>query len=165
MKKIRNTLIFLFTITGISAYPQSPEIIKIRDLQEILNSDNDTLYIINFWATWCMPCVKELPCFEKINKEKINKKVKVVLISLDFKRHLNNSVIPLLVKQKIKSEVFLLDEPDHNSWINIIDESWQGSIPATLFFQNKARFKAFYEKSFTCTELDEILNNIQNKLQ
>ena len=40
-------------------------------LQPFLNQKNDTLYVINFWATWCVPCVKELPIFEKINNENI----------------------------------------------------------------------------------------------
>src|SRR5690606_6809447 len=45
---------------------------------------NDSIYVINFWATWCKPCIKELPAFEKIASEYADKKVKVLLVSLDF---------------------------------------------------------------------------------
>ena len=59
--------------------------IKTAQLEQWLNADTDTVYVLNFWATWCGPCVAELPEFEKLNEKYAAQKVKVVLISTDFK--------------------------------------------------------------------------------
>ena len=53
---------------------------NFNDLEKALVKENDTLYVINFWATWCAPCVKELPHFESYNNENSNKKIKVILV-------------------------------------------------------------------------------------
>lgn len=126
--------------------------------EALLQKNNDTTYIVNFWATWCKPCVKEMPYFEKIGSEYADDKVKVVFVSLDFPDRLEPLVIPFIEKNKIASEVVLLDDADANSWIPKVSEKWQGAIPATLMFNNKKR--AFYERSFTFEELKKEVQSI-----
>ena len=87
---------------------------------------------MNFWATWCAPCVKELPYFEKLNQE--NPNVKVILVSLDFEKQVENKLIPFLKKKKIISTSIYLADKDYNSWLPKIDKNWSGSIPATVIF-------------------------------
>ena len=116
---------------------------------------NDSIYVINFWATWCKPCIKELPAFEKIASDYAGKKVKVLLVSLDFPDKIENQVIPFINKNNIKSEVVLLDDADANSWIPRISPEWSGAIPATVIY-NKGNRK-FYEQSFTFEELENEL--------
>ena len=105
---------------------------------------NDTLYIVNFWATWCKPCVAELPEFERIHTEYLGKPVKVILVSIDFREDLNTKLVPFLKKNKYTAEVVLLDEVDGNKFINKIDSTWTGAIPATLMRQGGK--KKFLEK-------------------
>jgi thiol-disulfide isomerase/thioredoxin len=121
------------------------------ELNTFLTKDNDTTYVVNFWATWCKPCVKELPAFEKVNADLADKKVKVILVSIDFPEKLETQVIPFIDKNEIKSQVFLLDDPDANSWIPRVSKKWSGAIPATLIYSNSTR--QFYERSFTYEEL------------
>jgi thiol-disulfide isomerase/thioredoxin len=116
-----------------------------------LQQKNDTIYIVNFWATWCKPCIEELPAFEKINQEFSEEKVKVVLTSLDFPERLEKQVIPFIKKYDLRSEVVLLDDPDANSWIPKVSEEWSGAIPATIIYNQQER--VFYERSFTYDEL------------
>lgn len=123
-----------------------------------LQQKNDTTYIINFWATWCKPCITELPAFEKINDQYSEQKVKVVLASLDFPDKLEKQVIPFLKKHNLKSEVVLLDDPDANSWIPMVSDEWSGAIPATLIYNQKER--KFYEGSFTYEKLNFELTSI-----
>lgn len=123
-----------------------------------LQQKNDTTYIINFWATWCKPCVKELPAFEKINAQYSGQKVKVVLASLDFPDRIEKQVIPFIEKHNLKSEVVLLDDPDANSWIPKVSEEWSGAIPATIIYNQQER--KFYEASFTYEELQTELLSI-----
>ena len=104
-------------------------------LSVLLNKNNDTTYVVNFWATWCKPCIKELPAFEKLNADYATQKVKVLLVSLDFPEKLESQVIPFIEKQNIKSEVVLLDDADANSWIPKVSPEWSGAIPATLIYK------------------------------
>lgn len=125
-------------------------------LEKAVLSDNNTTYVVNFWATWCAPCVKELPHFEQLNSE--NKKVKVVLVSLDFKNQYEAKLLPFLKKKAIKSEVVLLTDKDYNTWLPAVDKDWSGSIPATLIIKNGK--KVFVEKMFTSyEELNEYVNS------
>ena len=130
------------------------------ELNSLLTKENDTVYVVNFWATWCKPCVKELPAFEKLNAEYSEKKVKVLLVSLDFPDKLETNVIPFINKNSIHSQVVLLDDGDANSWISKVSEKWSGAIPATLIYNSSKR--DFYEYSFTFEELETELNNFIN---
>jgi len=135
------------------------KLLKLDDLDKRIANGKDTTYVINFWATWCSPCVAELPNFEKLRLANLKKPVKVLLISLDFKSKLQKEVIPFVEKNKINAEVFLLNEPDQQQYIERIDKRWSGAIPATLFVNKNTR--RFYEKEFTETELKNTLLNLK----
>ncbi|GEQ87281.1 hypothetical protein ULMS_27890 [Patiriisocius marinistellae] len=124
---------------------------NFEELSRFLTKQNDTTYVINFWATWCKPCIAELPAFEKLNAEAASRKVKVLLVSLDFPEKVENQVIPFLDRNGIKSDVILLDDADANSWIPKVDSTWSGAIPATLIYKKNTR--KFYEQSFNYEEL------------
>jgi thiol-disulfide isomerase/thioredoxin len=132
---------------------------KYSTLEKEILSDKNTIYVVNFWATWCGPCVKELPHFEQLNSE--NKNMKVVLVSLDFKNQFESKLLPFLKKKSIKSEVVFLADTDYNTWLPTVDKDWSGSIPATLIIKNGK--KVFVEKMFSSyQELNEYVNKIIN---
>jgi thiol-disulfide isomerase/thioredoxin len=108
---------------------------------------------VNFWATWCKPCVKELPAFEKLNEVYANDKVKVLLVSLDFIKHFETKVKPFVAEKNLKSDVILLNDPRSNQWIDKVSKEWSGAIPATVIYRGKDRL--FYEGSFTYEELEK----------
>ncbi len=134
---------------------ESIEIVNYHQLLHFLEKKDDKIHVINFWATWCKPCVKELPVFEKLYAEYGNKNVEVILISLDFPDQIESKLIPFIKKRNLKSKVIVLDDPDQNRWINEIDETWSGSIPATLIYTKEK--KSFYEQSFDYTLLSNEL--------
>ncbi len=141
-----------------SAYSQQVRLININELNKRVENGKDTTFIVNFWATWCAPCIKELPNFEKLNREYKADKLKILLVSVDFKSQQNTEVLSFIKKQKIRNEVFLLNETDQQAYINRIDISWSGSIPATLFIKKNAR--KFVEKELSYIELlTEYKNN------
>ena len=121
-------------------------------LKPLINKEDDKVHVVNFWATWCAPCVKELPYFETINEKYDNDKVEVILVSLDFPKHYETKLRPFIKAQDLKSEVVALDDVDQNMWIPDINENWSGAIPATIIY-NKDKRK-FYEGSFTYEELE-----------
>lgn len=120
---------------------------NLEQFQQRVLQDNDTLYVVNFWATWCGPCVKELPHFKALNEELSKKPIKFIMMSLDAQANLpllNN----FLQKKKVNIETHLFAAGDPNIWINQLEPSWQGSIPATFLYQ-KGRKLSFKESYFS----------------
>ncbi len=121
------------------------KIIKFEDLRKMINHVSDTTLVVHFWATWCKPCVEELPNFEKLSREFSPKKIRFVMVSMDFPKDIKERVIPFVTKNNINSEVVLLDEPDYNAWIDDVDKEWSGTIPATLILNLTMRKRIFFE--------------------
>jgi len=130
------------------------------ELKPLLEKNDGKTYIVNFWATWCAPCVKELPYFEKIKKEYDDKNVEVLLVSLDFPKQVEKKLIPFINKRKLNSKVVLLDDINEDVWIKSIDENWSGAIPATLIYNKNKR--KFYEHSFDYETLEKELQTFIN---
>lgn len=142
---------FLFLTFSAAGYSQNVKLMNIDELNERIRNGKDSTYVVNFWATWCAPCIKELPHFEKLNAEYKSEKLAVLLISVDFKSKLTSAVIPFVKKKNMKSEVFLLNESNPQEYIDRIDKGWSGSIPATLFIKGDKR--NFIESEFTYEQL------------
>jgi len=134
--------------------------LSFDELSSYLHQDNDTTYVVNFWATWCGPCVKELPHFEELNQSMADKKVKVILVSLDFPQHFESALLPFVKRKDLKSKVLFLNDGKANVWIPKVDPEWTGAIPATLIYNSKKR--KFYEQSFTKKELQEAVKTMVN---
>lgn len=135
---------------------------KFDDLEKALVKENDTLYVINFWATWCAPCVKELPYFEAYNNENTTKKIKVILVSLDFSKQIDSHFKPFLKKKNYNTEVVLLNDKGYNSWLPKVNPDWSGSIPATWLISGKRRL--FAERDFKSLEdLKKHVNSFINQ--
>jgi thiol-disulfide isomerase/thioredoxin len=165
MKKILFTLLIVSFISCKSdktSKEKSNEIsIKsytYETLEPLLNKDDDKTYVINFWATWCKPCVEELPVFEKINANYKDKNVEVILVSLDFPNQIETRLIPFIKEHNLKSNVILMADVDQNKWIPKISEKWSGAIPATLIYNKNSR--KFYEQSFSYDLLEKELKEI-----
>jgi len=167
----RLMLLFALIASTLGSAQQSSDPIKTYQSEEItvksynfdrfeqyLNRTTDTTYVINFWATWCTPCIKELPHFEKLNALYRERNVKVLLVSMDMPRQVQDRLIPFIRKKQLKSEVILLDDPDANSWIEKVDPSWSGAIPATVIYNRSNR--KFYEQSFTYEQLETEINQL-----
>ncbi|MFC0780207.1 redoxin domain-containing protein [Flavobacterium sp. HJSW_4] len=146
--KISFLLFLLFSVKG---YNQNVKLLTINQLNERIKNGKDSTYVVNFWATWCAPCIKELPHFEKLGAEHKSEKLAVLLVSLDFKSKLASNVVPFVKRKNLKNEVFLLNESSPQEFIDRIDPSWSGSIPATLFIKNDKR--KFVESEFTYEQL------------
>lgn len=149
--------VFLFAAFGLSS--QNVSVYKIGDLLKRIHNNSDTVYVVNFWATWCKPCVAELPEFEQFNVEQKNNKVKVLLVSMDFKEDIQTKLVPFLKKNSYSAEVVLLDELNGNSFINQVSKEWTGAIPATLVTTKNNR-SVFFEKKLTKAMLSEAVENV-----
>jgi len=143
-------IVFLIAFLNLSVLGQSQSVkipvVNFDTLSHLLSQHSDTTYVTNFWATWCKPCVSELPYFEQVHTKYKDQPVKVVLVSLDFVSQLDEKLAPFLERHDIKSSIMVLDEPDANSWIDKIHPDWTGALPATILYRND--HKQFHEGSF-----------------
>jgi len=142
------------TITNVN---QDIPVYDFNQFEPLIYTESDKTYLINFWAMWCAPCVKELPYIEQFAAK--HPDVEVILVSLDFPKDIETKLNLFLKEKNISSKVVLLDDPDSNTWIDKIDPNWSGAIPFTIMFNKDERL--FYERSFE--NLEDLENQI-NKL-
>ena len=128
-----------FCMVNHQLYAQNIEIITFKNLQQLLFNQSDTTYVVNFMSSWCKPCIKELPEFIKLTNDTKHKKIKVLFVSLDVKKNMNESIKPIATKFKI-NPIYLLDESNPNNWVDKLDKNWNGEIPTT-FIIKKGKIK------------------------
>ena len=154
MKKLV-CLSVLFISFHLSA--QDVEVVKFSDLQKKMLYTEAPLTIFNFWATWCGPCIKELPYFDEFSS---HKDVKIYLVSIDFPNELEK-VKKFVSKRSFKSDVLFLNEKDPDTYMPKVSQEWSGAIPATLFVTELGK-TYFHEKAFTKEELEKTINKYLN---
>ncbi len=160
MMRYRIAIILCCFLILANSNAQSVKAIDRDALKALTYKMNDTTYVLNFWATWCSPCVKEIGYFEELHRKSKSAYVKVILVSLDFPNQLDRRVIPFLKEKEITADVLLMTDLDYNSWIDQIDPGWTGAIPATLIYNKDAR--VFLEQELTRDELFNHVTQIQN---
>lgn len=141
-------------------FGQSADLIRLSQLQSRIQDEKERVQVINFWATWCGPCIKELPLFEKLHADR--KDILVRLVSLDMDLDPNpDKVRGFVARKKLTSEVIILDERNPNEWIDKVEKSWSGAIPATLIINNKNGKRKFVERALQEGELEKLIAEIQ----
>lgn len=137
------------------------QVLDYDELKPMLVRDNDTTYVFNFWATWCLPCVKELPYFRQLDSLYADDAFRLVLVSLDFKKDYLRKLQPFVKERQLMDHVVVLEDNRSDYWIGDIDSSWSGALPATLVFRGDKR--AFYERTFHhVDELSDIVKPFLN---
>jgi thiol-disulfide isomerase/thioredoxin len=137
---------FILLIIAIKCNAQHIQVIKFNELKQRVYNNSDTVYVVIFFASWCKPCIKEIPEFLSFTKEVKNSKIKLVFVSLDFKNNQENLLV--IINEFNLKNVYLLDEINANNWIDKIDQNWTGSIPATLIIK-KGKHKKFIADSIS----------------
>jgi thiol-disulfide isomerase/thioredoxin len=159
---LRKILIGILLISPFVSLGQAaPQIIKVGRLKNLIENKTDSIQVINFWATWCAPCVKELPLFEKLHQESKGN-VKVTLVSMDLELDPNpEKVFKFVMRKNLTSRVWILDEKDANSWIDKVEAKWTGALPATLVINTMTGKRSFLEGEVSEEKLKTMISEIQ----
>jgi thiol-disulfide isomerase/thioredoxin len=133
-----------------------PVFLTFNEFEPYLHRSNDTTYVINFWATWCKPCVEEMPYFEKLIREYSGQPVKVYLVSMDFPKDIEKKLIPFVQERQITHHVIALADMDYDAWIDKVSSDWDGAIPFTLVY-NKNNRQAKMGEMDSYDELEQLV--------
>lgn len=158
MKIFAKILLLLFPLI-LSAQQSNVSLIKYEDLEKRIQQEKDKFLVVNFWATTCGPCVKELPHFMEVNNEfSKNPNFKMLLVSLDMAKD-KQKVINFIKAKNLTAEVVILDDVKRmNTWIPRFQKDWQGEMPVTLFYKNGE--KVFFNNGeMSLEELKSVIKN------
>ncbi len=149
--------IFIFILSTGQLYNQSTlQYSSLADLKAQILNDKEHITVLNFWATWCRPCVAELPEFEKVYADFKASKVNMILANLDFHSKADSLVPAFIQKHHLQSQVVHITDQDPNEWIDQVDISWTGSIPVTAIYY-KGEKVWFFEGSTDYETLKSII--------
>ena len=159
--KLYALIAFVFLLSSAAQRIKTPPVrasVNYDQLKEIIEKNDDKLYVVNFWATWCRPCVEELPHFLEVSRS-YDKQApfQMILVSLDKAELLETEVAKVITKLHIDNDVYILDDNKRmNYWIPAFDSTWSGAIPATVFYKNGQKLH-FTEGQLTKEELTTII--------
>jgi thiol-disulfide isomerase/thioredoxin len=131
-----------------------------QQLQTLLANPTDTALVVNFWATWCKPCVAELPYFEQLWQQYHTQKLRVILVSLDEPEGLKKIVQPFVTRRNLHPEVFVMTEINPNKWIDAVETGWSGALPVSLFYTPGGKKMHFQNGEIDYTTLEKLTRKL-----
>ena len=129
---------------------------KIADVEKYMGTKDEVL-VINFWATFCKPCVAEIPSFIKITNQYKSQNVKLLLVSLDLPSFYPTKIASFAKKHQFNTNIVWLEETNADYFCPKIDKSWSGSIPATLILNTKTGYRKFFEEEIDAADFEKEL--------
>ena len=157
---MKRLFIILLLLGGFNAFGQNIRAVKVSELQKLIRETPKPL-IINFWATWCGPCIEEIPYFEKL-VARHKDSIQLILVSLDFREEFPQGIAKAAAKRKFQSAIKWLNESNADYFCPRIDSSWGGALPASLFINNSKKYRLFREGQINEAEMEKLIRKTLN---
>lgn len=145
--------LIMVVLTAITGFSQEVRKVKVTELETIIK-ESKTPMIVTFWATFCKPCMQEIPYFQSAVARHKKDGVKLLLVSLDLHEDYGK-IRPVAVKRNFTAPIVWLNETNADYFCPKVDTSWSGSLPATLFINNKTGYRKFYEEQIKEEKLEK----------
>ncbi|MBK6634564.1 MAG: redoxin domain-containing protein [Chitinophagaceae bacterium] len=152
-------MIFIFTLMVFVMVVSAQDIPKwkIEDVVRSYSAKNDTVYVVNFWATFCKPCIEEIPHFLRLAEKYKSQKVKLLLVSLDLPAYYPAKIVSFAKKNNYNTNIVWLNETNADHFCPMIDQKWSGAIPSTIIVNNSNGYRKFKEEEMSAVELERSL--------
>jgi thiol-disulfide isomerase/thioredoxin len=108
-----------------------------HQIPKIVAGARGKVVVVNFWATWCVHCVKEFPAFLEVQKVFAPQGLALVFVSIDEMSSLDKAVKPFLRRMQVDCETYIKDTPNDDAFINTMSEQWSGALPATFIYNKQ----------------------------
>ena len=145
-----------FLLLGYGCTAQQINRISINELQAYIQKSDKPL-VVNFWATFCKPCVEEIPYFQQAIRNQYKGEVELLLVSLDLPAYYPQKIAAFAAQKNFSASIAWLNETDADYFCPKIDQKWSGAIPCTLMVNNKKRYRKFYEEQLSAVQLEKEL--------
>src|SRR5258706_7616742 len=159
---LRILIIICLGLLSVAVAGQEIKKIKITDLEKTIK-ESKTPLIVNFWATFCKPCVEEIPYFQEAIKKYKKDSVRLLLVSLDLQDFYPAKIKSFAMKRKFTAPILWLDEYNADYFCPKVDSAWSGAIPASLFVNNKIGYRKFFEEQLSKEKLEKEIMAILGK--
>ena len=139
---------------AIIVHSQQVRPVKITELERTIK-ESKTPLIVNFWATFCVPCLQEIPYFQEIANQYKSNDVSLVFVSLDMKEAYPVKVNNMARKLNLTYPVVWLNETNADYFCPRIDTTWTGGMPSSLFVNNATGYHKFFEEPLSKEKLEK----------
>src|SRR5215471_10062568 len=149
---------FLITLSFFSfaTHAQDVKAVKVTELSKTIR-ESKTPLIVNFWATFCVPCIQEMPYFQEVAKQYKSQNVSLLFVSLDLKEAYPVKVNAMAKKLQLTSPVVWLNETNADYFCPKIDTTWSGGMPSSLFVNNATGYHRFFEDQLSKEKLENTI--------
>ena len=138
------------------------QLLDREGLQKIISSRNGKPLLINFWATWCVPCREEFPDLIKFYSD-YKEKVDVIAISVDYPKEIETKIKPFLDKMNPEFNTYVYSERDQEALINLINKNWSGALPATFVYDTDGKQVSFHDGKMSYEEFKNSVLKLTDK--
>ena len=119
------------------------EPIDVKGIKHLVHIRNGKILFLNVWATWCQPCIEEFPDIVKLYNDYRNAGVDIAAISVDYPDEVDSKILPFLVSQHVPFKVYVANIKKDEDFINQLNPSWSGAVPATFIFDENGKQRVF----------------------
>jgi len=150
-------LVMVLTVAPIGFADQAVRPVDAADVQSLIAGHRGKVVLLNFWATWCPPCIQEFPEIVALEKDYRGRGVAVISVSADFPDKMDSQLLPFLEKHQPGFSVYIIESEDANRFVRTIDPEWSGAIPTTLFVDRNGEFRVKRYSQMSRGEMVRIL--------
>jgi thiol-disulfide isomerase/thioredoxin len=150
----RLVIVWLFGLLAVAIYgqssqlrepllnPKTVETISADEFRQVIAHHRGQAILVNFWATWCAPCVKEIPEIVKLQEKYKERGLRVIVVSLDEPAELESNVRPFVAKRFPGLGSYLCNESDQDKFASVIDQTWNGILPTNFLIDRIGKLRA-----------------------
>ena len=137
--------------------PDAPAVPRVADMPQVdhqglkarVAADGGKVTMVAAWATWCAPCIEEMPTLAAFYNKHQHEGLKVIGLCMDDRTPMKDKIQEVLDRIKVPFPMVTIKEEGQDAFYKAVDPSWEGDLPGTLVFNDKGERVAFFKEALT----------------